>query len=146
MNEPLPDVRLVKLVPAPRREVFEAWLDPEALRRFMCPAEGSSVSKVEVDPRVGGAFLILMQVGGQELPHQGRYLEIERHERLVFSWHSAVAGPNSRVTLTFADAADGQTLLSLEHVGLDGDEIRARHEAGWTHILGELSKTAPRAG
>jgi uncharacterized protein YndB with AHSA1/START domain len=139
MNEPLADVRLVKVIPAPRREAFEAWLDPEALRRFMCPAEGSSVAKVEVDPRVGGAFLIVMRIGDQDLPHHGRYLEIERHERLVFSWLSAVAGSNSRVTLTFADTPDGQTLLTLEHVGLEGDEIRAKHHAGWTRILAELA-------
>ncbi len=133
-----PDVTLVRTIPAPPRQVFEAWLDERALLRFMCPADGSSVSKVEVDPRVGGQFLIVMNVGGKDLPHRGEYLEIERYERLVFSWNSAPAGEGSRVTLRFEALPGEQTRLTLEHVGL-AEEARAPHESGWTHILGQLT-------
>ena len=104
MTESAPTLLIEKLVPAPPRVVFDAWLDAEALRRFMCPAPGSSVSHVECDPRVGGKFLIMMNVGGQDLPHRGEYLEIERYTRLVFTWRSAHAGEGSRVTLQFAEA------------------------------------------
>jgi uncharacterized protein YndB with AHSA1/START domain len=88
-----------RLVPAPPRMVFEAWLDPEALGRFMCPTPGSRVTRVECDARVGGKFLIVMNVGGQDLPHHGEYLEIARYTRLVFTWLSVYAGEGSRVTL-----------------------------------------------
>jgi uncharacterized protein YndB with AHSA1/START domain len=131
-------VRLVKTIPASRRAVFEAWLDADTLRRFMCPAEGTGVSRVEVEPRVGGSFLIVMRVGERELPHRGSYRLIEPDERIVFSWHSHLAGENSEVTLTFSDAGPGQTLLTLEHRGLDEPAI-APHTGGWTHILDELA-------
>ena len=49
MTESAPTLLIEKLVPAPPRVVFDAWLDAEALRRFMCPAPGSSVSHVECD-------------------------------------------------------------------------------------------------
>jgi uncharacterized protein YndB with AHSA1/START domain len=137
MAESAPIVLVEKLVPAPPRVVFEAWLDAEALRRFMCPAPGSSVSRVECDPRVGGKFLIMMNVGGQDLPHRGEYLEIERYTRLVFTWRSAHAGEGSRVTLQFAERAGGQTQITLEHVGLPDAEVRARHHEGWSNILAE---------
>jgi len=121
---------LERLVPAAPRAVFEAWLDPAALARFMCPA----------DARVGGAFLIVMMTGDAELPHRGEYLEIARHTRLAFTWRSQHAGEGSRVTLRFEPVGDAQTRLTLEHVGLDDAERRRQHELGWTNILGELDQ------
>jgi uncharacterized protein YndB with AHSA1/START domain len=142
MSEQNRPLRLVKEVPAPPERVFEAWLDPAALARFMCPAEGSSVARAEVDARAGGAFLIVMHIGGQDLPHRGEYLEIVPHERLVFTWLSHVAGPGSRVTLTFEPLASGHTRLTLEHVGLD-ESVRGKHEQGWTQILKALAAATP---
>lgn len=60
-----------RLIPAPPRMVFEAWLHPEALRRFMFGVPGSTVSRAECDGRVGGDFLIVMNVGGQDITTTG---------------------------------------------------------------------------
>lgn len=136
--DPSPCVRIVKLVPASPRVVFEAWLDPEALRRFMCPAAGSQVARAEVDARVGGAFLIVMRFGDQDRPHRGEYLELERYRRLAFTWRSAHAGDGSHVVLQLEPVAGGaQTRLTLEQFGLPDDQITG-HEAGWTRILDAL--------
>jgi len=81
----------------------------------------------------------VMNVEGHDLPHRGEYVEIERYERIVFTWRSHLAGEGSRVTLTFAEAPRGQTRLTLEHVGLADAEIRGKHHVGWSHILTELS-------
>jgi uncharacterized protein YndB with AHSA1/START domain len=139
MNDSAEKVVVERLIPASPRKVFEAWLDPEALRRFMCPAPGSRVTRAESDARVGGKFLIVMHVGGQDVPHRGEYLEITRHTRLAFTWRSVHAGEGSRVTLHFAEVPGGQTRLRLEHVGLADAETRARHHDGWSNILKELS-------
>lgn len=139
MNDPAPTLSIERIVPAPPRTVFEAWLDPEALRRFMCPAPGTRVTRVECDPRVGGEFLIVMNIGGQELPHHGEYLEIERYTRLVFTWLSHHAGEGSRVALRFAETAGGETKITLEHFGLADPEIRAKHHGGWSAILTALA-------
>lgn len=128
-----------RLVPAPPRTVFEAWLNRGALGRFMCPAPGSHVTRAECDARVGGTFLIVMNVGGQDIPHRGTYLEIERYTRLVFTWLSPYAGEGSQVTLQFAESPGGQTRLRLEHAGLGDAENRARHHDGWSNILTELA-------
>jgi len=142
MNDSAPSVFVERLVPALPRKVFEAWLDPDALRRFMCPAPGSHVSRAECDPRVGGKFLIVMNVGGNDIPHRGEYLEIERYTRLVFTWRSPHAGEGSRVTLHFAESPGGETKVTLEHVGLPDAEVRARHHDGWSRILAELAAVA----
>jgi uncharacterized protein YndB with AHSA1/START domain len=138
MNDSASAVVIERLIPAPPRLVFEAWLDREALQRFMCGGPGVRVTRAECDPRVGGQFLVVMNVEGHELPHRGEYLEIERYTRIVFTWLSHLAGEGSRVTLTFAEAPRRQTRLTLEHVGLADAEIRGKHHGGWSHILSEL--------
>jgi len=145
MNDSAPSVVIERLIPAPPRVVFEAWLDREALQRFMCGGPGVRVTRAECDPRVGGKFLVVMNVEGHDLPHHGEYLEIERYTRIVFTWRSHLAGEGSRVTLRFTDAPRGQTMLTLEHAGLTDAEIRNKHHGGWSHILTELSGvTTPR--
>jgi uncharacterized protein YndB with AHSA1/START domain len=145
-EDPNVTVTVERVIPAPPAAVFKAWLDPQALARFMCPAPGMTVGRVTVDPRVGGDFLIVMKAGDQEMPHHGTYQVIDPPHRLVFSWHSAHAGQvgDSQVTLTFTAAAAGaaagvqQTHLLLEHRGLPGEAARASHRLGWTNILASL--------
>jgi uncharacterized protein YndB with AHSA1/START domain len=132
---------LTKIIPATPQVVFQAWLEPRALAKFMCPAEGVTIAKVETDPRVGGKFLIVMKVGDQELPHHGEYRVIERFQRLVFSWHSAMAGPESQVSLRFEELSASETKLTLEHIGLDSAVARDKHEQGWTNILSALARS-----
>ena len=144
MKASAPALVIERLIPAPPRAVFDAWLDREALQRFMCGGPGVRVTRAECDPRVGGKFLIVMNVEGHDLPHRGEYLEIRRYERIVFTWLSHLAGEGSRVTLTFAEAPRRQTKLTLEHVGLASEEIRAMHDMGWSHILTELSALTRR--
>jgi uncharacterized protein YndB with AHSA1/START domain len=140
MNDGAPALVIERLIPAEPRVVFEAWLDREAMQRFMCGGPGVRVTRAECEPRVGGKFLIMMNVAGHDLPHHGEYLEIERYQRIVFTWRSHLAGEGSRVTLSFAAAARGQTALTLEHVGLADAEMRGKHQVGWSHILSELAE------
>ena len=127
-------VHLERILPRSAKRAFEAWLDPEALSVFMCAAPGMTISKVELDPRVGGAFLIVMTLGERDLPHRGEYLEMERHTRLAVTWRSHHAGEGSRVTLTFEPLGPRKTRLILEHFGLE-ESARESHVAGWTRIL-----------
>lgn len=139
MNGSPQSLVIERLIPAPPPVVFEAWLDREALQRFMCGGPGVRVTRAECDPRVGGAFLIVMNLEGHDLPHRGEYLEIERYTRIVFTWVSHLAGEGSRVTLGFSEGPRGQTRLTLEHAGLNDALIRDKHHVGWSHILTELS-------
>jgi len=132
------ELTLTRTIPAPRKEVFEAWLSPEALQRFMCPAETMTVPKVEVDARVGGAFLIVMAAGDKEIPHNGEYTAIDRYERLAFTWLSPHAGAGSLVTIDFREQGPNATELALHHVGLPSEESRKSHQGGWGAILQKL--------
>ena len=144
--EPHFDITITRTIAAPRRTLFLAWLSPPALRQFMCPAPGVTLAEVAVDPRVGGTFNIVMQVGDKRLPHRGEYTVIERYERLSFTWRSASAGQESQVTLTFAEVSAEKTALTLQHVGLPHRVARDNHERGWTRIVQLLESAELLAG
>jgi uncharacterized protein YndB with AHSA1/START domain len=96
------------------------------------------VSSLDVDPRIGGAFRLVMSSARGDVEHRGRYLEIDRPNRLRFTWNSpATNGEDTEVTVTF-EAVDDATRVTLVHIGLTDAEQRKRHQAGWQSILEKL--------
>ena len=53
-------LRLSRIVNADPRAAFDAWTQPEQIRRWACP-EGLSVADSQVDLTVGGRFLLKME-------------------------------------------------------------------------------------
>ena len=139
MTETL-ELTVTRTIPASAKDVFEAWLDPLALARFMKPGEGMADARVEVDAREGGQYLIAMRAGEQEMPQRGEYKTIQRYERLVFTWESSFTIPGSTVTLDFREIGPNETEVTLHHVGFPTDETRGNHEGGWARILEVLSQ------
>jgi len=127
-----------KVINAPVEKVFDAWLNPDLLSRFMLPMPGMPQPKTEVDGREGGRFTIYMEVGDQIIPHSGTYLELERPNRMVFSWESPFSTDGSSVALEFISEDSATTRVELTHVRFIDEESRGNHEAGWGNILGVL--------
>jgi uncharacterized protein YndB with AHSA1/START domain len=70
----------------------------------------------------------------------GEYLELEPHDRLVFSfgWEPsddapAIAPGQSRVEVTLIEDA-GDTILTLRHSGIP-DAVAGIHAVGWSNHL-----------
>ena len=127
-------LEVTRVIAAPQEAVYEAWLDPEKLRRFMTPGPGMRVASAETDPREGGRFAIVMANDEAELLHEGTYEELRPHDRIVFTWESPFSAEGSRVTLDFAPA-DGGTEVRLRHVRFPDLQSRDNHEGGWSTIL-----------
>lgn len=134
------DLSITKTIPAPAKDVFEAWLDPKALAAFIRPAPNMEAPKVEVDAREGGTFSIVMKAGDQELPHSGEYKTIDPHRTIAFTWVSSYTIPDSLVTLTFEAVDDKTTKLTLRHEGFPNEESRNNHQGGWGTICDLLAK------
>lgn len=117
--------------------VFNAWLNPEMLRRFMLPGEGTSVTSAKTDPVEGGRFEIVMRAGDQDMPHKGTYTAISRHSQIAFTWETPFSETPSDVRLTFTPNGAG-TELELYHTKFETEESRDNHKAGWGAILASL--------
>ncbi len=123
-----------RVVSAPPERVFDAWLDPQMLMKFMRPGTGMTTPKASNDPRVGGRFDLIMKNGDDELPHGGVYQVIDRPNQLVFTWVSPFSVDGSTVTLDFRPEGAG-THVTLTHVRFPDEESRDNHKNGWTAIL-----------
>jgi len=61
-NDASDALRIRRVLPVPRDRVFDAWLDPASLARWMGTGEGAEVTALE--PKVGGKFRIVMRHRG----------------------------------------------------------------------------------
>ncbi len=132
-------LKVSRHLPFPPERVFDAWLDPVMMQKFLVPAPGMTVPQATNDPRVGGRFRVVMQAPDVDegWPHEGEYLEIDRANRLRFTWVSGYTQDNSEVTLALVPR-DGGTDLTLTHIRFPNLESRDNHEGGWTLILEAL--------
>ncbi|MBD9374262.1 SRPBCC domain-containing protein [Rhizobium sp. ARZ01] len=129
-----------RTIAAPREKVFNAWLSPQTLARFMRPCEGEGMdARVENDPVEGGRFSIVMKLPDREVPHAGTYLEIDPHSRLAFTWGSPHSLDDSVVTIDFTAIDSRTTEIVLRQVKFASEQARDGHVAGWTEILGKLA-------
>lgn len=131
-------LKITRRIAASPERLFDAWLDPAMLKRFISPVPGTSTLRAETDPRPGGRYEIVMQNEMGEIPHWGEYREIDRPNRLSFTWNSPHAEPDSLVTLTFRPVGD-ETEVTLVHDRFPSEAERSGHERGWTGILDGLA-------
>ena len=126
-----------RLIKADPKRIYDAWLDPKMISRFMRPDADVTIPQATNDPREGGRFDILMQAGDKQIPHAGTYLELRPHERIVFTWESPFSTDGSTVTVDLAPEGDA-TRVTLTHVKFVSEETRNNHEKGWGGILDAL--------
>jgi uncharacterized protein YndB with AHSA1/START domain len=125
------EVRVERLISAPPREVFDAWLDPKIPGNPWNMAE-----KLLLNPEVDGFFYWLVKGNA----HYGRFTELERPFQIRHTWMSrSTLGEESTVVVTFQQQGEG-TLMALVHSGLPDTEGGRGHERGWNYFLELLHK------
>jgi uncharacterized protein YndB with AHSA1/START domain len=136
-------LNLTRTYSAPREEVFRAWTEPEALKRWFAPSDEFSTPIAEVDLRVGGAYRIGMKPPDQEdmFIVVGTYREVQPPERLVFtwSWEEGMDVGETLVTVEFRDLG-GSTEVVLTHELFPNEQARDKHNEGWSGCLERLEK------
>ncbi|HEX2076299.1 MAG TPA: SRPBCC family protein [Longimicrobium sp.] len=141
-NAPV-SVRVTRRYAASAERVFDAWLDPALIGRWMFgPAlRDEEVLRIQVDARVGGGFSFLVRRDGQEIDHVGTYREIDRPRLLVFTWGiEGESRDESQVVIEIAPLESGCQLTLTHEMDPKWAEYAARTEAGWTRMLEALGR------
>ncbi len=70
---------------APRELVWDAWTKPELVKRWLYGPDGWSMTRCDIDLRVGGAYRFEMTrtEGGETMGWGGVYKELSKPERFV---------------------------------------------------------------
>jgi uncharacterized protein YndB with AHSA1/START domain len=140
-------VTVVHRFNASAERVFDAWLSPELLGQWMFGAKfrDEEILRLAVDPRVGGSFSFLVRRQGEEIDHVGRYLEIDRPHRLVFTLGIGT-GDSSRVIVDISPVGTGCELTLTHELHADWSDYAARARAGWTKMLAVLAAVLGEEG
>jgi len=153
--DPKLDLVLERVVDVPVQPLWIAWTTPKHVMKWFCPLPWK-VTEARIDLRPGGTFRTLMKgPEGQEVPHQGCFLEVVKYKRLVWT-DVLLAGyrPSTKpfITAIITFEARGKK-TKYTAMALHKDEAtRAEHEKmgfseGWgmaTDQLVALAKTIKR--
>ena len=137
--ETMHTLRISRVIRADRTAVWNAWTQPEEMKKWSCPAPGGAHDVVS-DFRVGGAYSIVMRVDGNEHTAFGTYREIDEPNRVVYTWdwkEDEHQVGETLVTVEFEDA-DGGTRVILTHEGFPTPEAKEAHGQGWTGCFQHL--------
>ena len=136
-------LQLKQFIKAKPEKCFEAWTNPELMKKWYAPGE-MFVPKASSDPKVGGSYLVEMkgEMNGQQVnpTAEGKYTKIIPNELVAFTWKwQHDSGPETLVTVEFK-AVDGGTEVILTHERFPSSDARDRHQHGWNGCLVNLAK------
>lgn len=135
-------VRLHRVLKASPEKVYRAFLEPEALAKWL-PPHGFTATVHEMDARVGGRFRMSFTNFGAGGSHSfgGTYLELVPNEHLLYT--DSFDDPNLpgeiRVRIDLKPVACG-TDLSIEQSNLPEAIPVEFCYLGWQESLGQLAQ------
>lgn len=139
MDDTAQTLRMTRTFPASPERVFNAWIDPAMIRRWMS-GDGYVVTEVEVDARVGGPYRIVVE--GPDGAHitTGEFRALDTGKRLEMTWcyegpHTEFADAETILTVHFKPIAENATEIILIHSKLATDSIKKGYEEGWASCM-----------
>ncbi len=147
--DPELDLKISRVIAAPRRAVWDAWADPRSLEQWWIPAP-AKCRVVDLELRPGGAFRTEMSMDEAAFqPHiDGCFLAAEEEERIVFttaldgSWRPAGDGLLITAEIALSDHPDGTEYSAIvrhrDRAGRDQHDDMG-FEEGWGTAIGQLS-------
>ena len=130
-------ISIRRKMPAPREVVYDAWIDPQGIREWMCPGDVTSAEAV-LDVRVGGSYRIVMKGKERNHVHTGVYQVVEPNAKLVFTWTQEGNEVTTLVTVEFL-VHGNESELVLTHERFTKPDVAQRYENGWGTIAQKLS-------
>jgi len=154
MTEATREFAITRWFDAPRSTVFRAWTEPAEMEWYLNPEQPRPEQPIEVDLRVGGAWLVPMVIDAEtDYITGGVYLEIVQDEKLVFAWGAVdgwpkldlddlEAGPVASLELVDRDGGTDATLTVRLPAHLSAPEVRhwlnLGIRDGWTQTFERL--------
>lgn len=145
------ELNIEKVFDAPPQKLWEAFTDPETLKKWFGP-EGFTTPVVQIDAKVGGKIYLEMEdtagyiQKGMRSPMSGEFKEFAAPTKMAYSASPLLNGKpamETLITINFTDEA-GKTKMNL-HVEVISSTPEAAPmlegmEAGWRQSLDKLAK------
>ena len=135
-------IRLYRVLAAPPERVYRAFLDPDALARWL-PPYGFTGKVHQMEAKVGGTHRMSFTnfTSGKSHSFGGRYLELAPNERIRYT--DRFDDPNlpgeMEVTVTLRKVSVGTELTVVQEGVPEAIPAEACH-LGWQDSLSQLAK------
>lgn len=134
-------VRLHRVLAASPEKIYRAFLDPDAMARWL-PPNGFTGKVHHMDARPGGTFKMSFTnfSTGKSISFGGEYLELVPHELLRYTDHfddPSLPG-EIQVTVTLKEVSVGTELIIVQEGIPDVIPLEAAH-LGWQQSLQYLA-------
>lgn len=134
-------VKINKELSAKPEKVFDAWLDTDMLGKWMFGPDvrDEEIITLENTPKVGGQFSYVVKRGTEKIDHVGTYREVQRPNRLMFTWGvDEEAGDESVVTIDIKPGERVCRLTLVHEMDPKWEDYVDRTREGWTFMLEKL--------
>ena len=130
---------------APPCIVYDAWFNPEMAKRFLFSTDAGHIIRVEIDPHVGGHFLIVDRRPTGDAFHYGVFMELQRPRRMVFSFSVEDHDHNpDRVEIEIEPLGDGSRLMLTHEMCAQWSDFEEKTRQGWAHVVDGLDRELER--
>ncbi len=133
-------LEMTRMLPAAPSLAFEAFTDPNQLRRWWGP-EGFTIPSLEFDPRVGESYRIKMQPPeGEAFYLTGELREVDPPVRLAYTFRWEDPDPDdleTMVELSFRDLGESTEVVFAQGP-FKTEARRELHRDGWTDTFNKL--------
>ncbi|OCJ18494.1 ATPase [Rhizobium sp. AC44/96] len=121
--------------------VYDAWLNPQIAKRFLFASDEGRVIRVDINPRVGGHFLVVDRRPTGDAVHYGVFLELRRPRRMVFSFSAAEHDHNAdKIQIDIEQLAEGSRLTLSHEMCADWGQFEEQTRQGWAHVMQGLER------
>lgn len=149
------DLTAVYAFDAPIENVWQAWVDPELVKRWWGPA-GFTCPVAKMDVRVGGVSLVCMRApNGHDIYSTWAYTEVSEGEGFTYRFNlsdengvtidpASLGMPpdfprNAKHTVMLKDLGGGRTELTMTEFGYTNDQQLELSKAGLIECLDKMA-------
>ena len=134
-----------RVIAASPDEVFDAWTQPQLMRKWLAPGE-NKVIDARTDVRVGGEFRIRSTAPDGALHViDGTYCELSEGKRIVMTW--GYSGPvellcemETLLEIDLAAAPNGATAMTVRQSRIATAEAAKGYREGWPTCFDKLAR------
>ena len=143
-NSETTSLRVSRVIKAPPERLYQAFLDPDALVKWM-PPNGFTARVHKMEPRVGGSFRMSFSTINRSWTQYfgGKYLELVPNKKIVNTDKFETEDPNMQnemtVTITFTPVKGGTEVVVVQENIPKGPAADGAPE-GWKQSFDNLQR------
>jgi uncharacterized protein YndB with AHSA1/START domain len=125
--------------PFPAETVYDAWLTPDIARQFLFATPDGEIVRAEIDPQVGGRFVMTDRRRAGDVEHVGTFVSLDRPRRIAFDFGiPADSEERARVFVEFDPNHAGCRVTVTHFLTGDWADFVEQAREAWAMMLRRL--------